>query len=391
MINIKDNNTRTVIFIGLAGSAAYVISKSSYVFTPIILSSLMKGLDLSATRSGFLMSQEMLAVSLSTMALATIIGKVSKQKMFMGGFLLLLLGFILTAASDSLAMIMVARMMVGIGGGMVAAVANAAISSSADPERGFGIALTVSGVLSAILMPLLTGLSDRYAHIGVFLCLALIAILLAPFCRLLFRNDISESKHYDIPTSRSLLPYITLVAIFLYFCVLGSAWAFARQIAIQANVESGIIGYIFAAATLVGISGGVVASFLSTRIGRIKPILGAGIMQILLVFVLTTSSTTFEFTASLLCVTTLLYFVMPYIYGVAAMFGENGRWGVAGGGAGLLGIALSSSVGGLLVDWAGYKMIGIAFAISGSLSIMILIFVIIQNSKSDTSVPVKVW
>ncbi|MCZ6804697.1 MAG: MFS transporter, partial [Proteobacteria bacterium] len=185
MFNIKDKNTRTVILIGLAGGAAYFISKSSFLFTPIILSSLMKGLNLSATKSGFLMSQEMLTLSLSTLALATIVGKVSKQKLFMGGFLLLFLGLILTAASDSLTVIMVARMMVGIGGGMVATVANAAISSSVDPERGFAVALTVSGILSAIVMPLLTKLSDHFEHVGVFLCLALFAVLLVPFCRIL--------------------------------------------------------------------------------------------------------------------------------------------------------------------------------------------------------------
>jgi hypothetical protein len=105
--------------------------------------------------------------------------------------------------------------------------------------------------------------------------------------------------------------------------------------------------------------------------------------------VLTTATTTLEYSASLTVSTITLYFIMPYLIGVAAMFGENGRWGAAGGGASLFGLALSAGVGGILVDWGGYKMIGIAFGISGSLSILIFIFVITQHGEANYSAYVK--
>ena len=359
--------------------------------TPVILSSIMRSLGLSATKAGFLVTLEMLTLALSTLTLASFIGKVSKRKVFVGGLLLILSGQIFSAVTDVFIFIVLGRMMVGLGGGFVVTVANATISSSSDPERLFSIAYVTSALLTAVVLAILANVSNQFAHTGVFIFLAVLAVICAPFCRPLFQCGSSDSEQPVLPATHPPLAYLTLLAIFIYYCVVGSAWAFAEQIAIQATVGSGIIGWIFSTVTLAGLAGGLLAAWLSTRIGRIKPIVACGIVQILAVFVLSTSTTTFEYSASLMVSTISLYFIMPYLLGAAAMFGENGRWGAAGGGASLLGLALSSAVGGMLVDWGGYKMIGIAFGISGTLSILILMFVITQRGKANDSAYVTAY
>lgn len=385
MFKIIKINTGTVLSIGIAGGAAYLIGKNSIIASPIILSSIKRGFELSATQAGIILTLEMLALAISSTLLSTIIGKIANRKLFLWGLLLLLLGHVFAALSDVVLLVVIARIIAGIGAGMIVVVANATMSSSSDPERAFALAFVISGIIAAAIMPVLTGLSDQFAHRGVFIFLAALSLLIAPLCKSMLKNSESHTMQPVILTTHPPLAYMTLLALFIYNCSVGSVWAFSEQMASQAGVESGKIGFIFAAAMSSGIAGGFMASWLSTKAGRIKPIIACGVVHILSILSLTTATTTFEYTASLILCAIALYFIMPYFLGVASMFDENGRWGAAGGGASLLGLAISASVGGVIIDWGGYKMIGIMFALSATLSILILTFVV--NYYSNTTVP----
>ena len=388
MSNTKNNSLRNVLFISIAGSAAYVIGQPVIGLSPVFLTSLMNGLDLSATKAGFLLTLEMLTLSFSTLLLASALGIVSKRTMFVGGLALIVFGQILSAMSETFALMAFGRILVGLGGAMIVTIANAAISITADPERIFALVFVLSGIAWAILLPVLTMLSAQWDYVGVFCFLAVLAVVLTPFCTSLFKHHGATTTRFVIPRTHPPLAYLTLLVITLYFCGAGSAWTFAAQIGVQANVNNRAIGIIFGAVTLVGLLGGFLASWVSTKKGRVMPIVGGGLVQIVSIFLFSTSTTPIEYTATLMMSTMSFYFIYPYMLGAAAMFGEQGRWGAAGGGAALLGLALSSSVGGVLVDWGGYQMIGIAFILMGIVSILVITFVI-ARFKASTALSVE--
>lgn len=124
MIHLKNKNLRTAVLVGIAGGVAYLIGQSSIQVTPVILSSIMRGLELSATKAGFLVTLEMLTLALSTLTLSSFIGNVSKGKVFIGGLLLLVLGQIISTITDVMKIIILGRIAVGMGGGMIVTVAN---------------------------------------------------------------------------------------------------------------------------------------------------------------------------------------------------------------------------------------------------------------------------
>ena len=302
--------------------------------------------------------------------------------MFVSGLALIVFGQILSAMGEVLTLVVFGRVLVGIGGGMIVTIANAAISTKADPERIFALVIVLSGIAWAILLPILTKLSEQWDHVGVFFFLAVLAVVLTPFCISLLKHHGSTTTRSVVTSTHPPLAYLTLLVIALYFCGAGGAWTFAGQIAVQANVDNEIIGFILAAVTLVGLLGGFLASWLSTKKGRIMPIIGGGLVQIASIFMYSTSTTPIEYTATLMIATMGFYFIYPYMLGAAAMFGEQGRWGAAGGGAALFGLALSPSVGGILVDWGGFRMIGIAFVFMGIMSILVITFVIARFKAS---------
>lgn len=382
MIQLK-NNFRKALIVGTAGGIALLIGQSSVLVTPVILSSLIRGLELSATNAGFLVTLEMLTLAVSTLVLASYIGGISKTRMFMAGLIALIIGQLVSALIDIPAFILLGRVLVGLGGGMMVTVINATLASSEDPERFFAIAYVTSALFTAFVIILLTELSNQYNHVGVFVFLAAMAVIGTAFCKPIYEGQYIGTSANVISLKNPALAYLTLFAIFIYYCGAGSAWAFAEQIGHHIKIDSGTIGLILSGVTLGGLVGGSVAAWLSTRAGRIKPLVACATIQVFSILLLSVSTTTLQYLVALMIATISLYLIMPYLIGVAAMFGENGRWGAAGGGASLLGLALSPVVGGILVDWGGYKIIGIAFAVLAPLSILILVFVIIQYSKSE--------
>ena len=382
----SENSLRKALVVGAAGGIALLIGQSSVLVTPVILSSLIRGLELSATRAGFLVTVEMLTLAVSTIFLSSCIGRISKTRMFVGGLITVILGQLVSALVDITAFILLGRVLVGMGGGMMVTVMNATLSSSGDPERFFAIAYVISASLTALVIIFLTELSNHYHHVGVFLFLAAFAVSGTAFCKPMYEGHYTGTSANVTPTENLPHVYMTLVALFIYYYGAGSAWAFAEQIGHDINIDSGTIGLILSGVTLGGLIGGSVAAWLSTRSGRIKPLVAFSSIQVVSIYLLSVSDTTLQFFVTLMVATISLYLIMPYLIGVAAMFGENGRWGAAGGGASLLGLALSPIVGGLLVDWVGYKMIGIAFAVLAPLSILILVFVVIQYSKSNATI-----
>ena len=100
MIHLK-NNIRMALVVGSAGGIALLIGQSSVLVTPVILSSLMRGLELSATEAGILVTMEMMTLALSTLVLASFIGKVSNKRVFIGGLLVLLTGQLMSALIDN--------------------------------------------------------------------------------------------------------------------------------------------------------------------------------------------------------------------------------------------------------------------------------------------------
>ena len=382
MVHLK-NNIGMALVVGTAGGIALLIGQSSVLVTPVIMSSLIRGLELSASRAGYLVTLEMLTLAFSTLILASYIGKVSKTKMFTAGMLVLVTGHLFAAFSDVIILIILGRVLVGLGGGMMVTVANATMASSADPERFFSIAFVTSALLTAIALIMLSIIAGQYNHAGVFVFLAALAIVGIVFCRPLLQGGYASSQNSAGRSRHPPLAYLTLLALFIYYCGAGSVWAFAEQKGHHLEIESVTIGLVLSAVTVGGLLSGSVAAWLSTRAGRAKPLVVCATLQVFSIFFFSVSTTTFQYSVSLMLATVSLYFIMPYLIGVAAMFGENGRWGAAGGGASLLGLAISATVGGMLVDWGGYKMIGIAFSIMGPIATLTLLFVIYQHGKSN--------
>lgn len=373
MLNKMKNHSRDDLLMLFACSAAYLVGNATYYMLPVIMIHMVKGFALSATQAGLLLTLEMVIISISSLISAFLLRTTPTRMMFKWGVLLVVIGQVFTAITDVVALLVIARMVVGVGGGLVLAITNATISASRNPEKMFSSVFIISGIGMIILLPILTLVGEKFSHTGIFGVFAVLAMTIIPLSTYILASTKLSAKQTVVPSKYRVAPYVTLVAIFLYFCGVGSVWAFSGQIGLQVGLGSGMIGLSLSAATLVGLIGGLLAYRLGTIHGHIKPIIGGWVFHLIAIVVLTATNSSYQFVICLMIVIFVFYFISPYMLGAAAMFGEGGRWGAAGAGAHMLGLTSSTIFGGVLVDWAGYQMIGITFGLLGTSSVLMLI------------------
>ena len=354
----------------IATVAAFAIGKASIGYAPVIVSAYMEGLDIGPKPAGFLMSGEYILTALFTLLISSFVHKISLTRAFLIGSACVLTGTILTVFSDTIVMIAAARVVVALGAGITIATSFAAVASTPDPERTFGHVYAWAGVGWAITFPLVSNAAGAYAYKGVFIVLAVLTLLLVIAYRLLPERVVMNKPSLKVGGgSNTMLGFVVVLAVFLYYLPTNAVWAFTSEIGAAAGMTAEQMGPVFSLATICGLLGGFFATWLTTRIGRHIPILVGGTTLIVGTLVLVNASSATQFVIAQLFVSTSIFFTAPYLFGLGAAIDSDGRWTSATSGAYLFGLSLGPGIGGMLVESVGIPAIGTFQLIVGAIAL----------------------
>ena len=108
----------------------------------------------------------------------------------------------------------------------------------------------------------------------------------------------------------------------------------------------------------IGVIGGLIASSIGTRYGRIWPVCVGVATAMTCISVITSTHTIPTYTASILTYIVSFTFISSYIYGLAGELDHHGRVMAAASGAGNIGVALAPFISGRLIASVGYEVMG---------------------------------
>src|SRR5438552_17703897 len=126
----------------------------------VMLLGAQSGLD--DQQLGYVASWEINATAAAIGFATFLVARLSWRQLALGGLLLLVLGSLLTGQCHTFSALVAARVVAGVGEGLAIAVAFAALGSSPNPDRAFGVYLVVGLSVSAALLGLLPRLLGRF-------------------------------------------------------------------------------------------------------------------------------------------------------------------------------------------------------------------------------------
>ena len=311
---------------GMAGQ-----SGSSFIFYALNHA----GLSVEAATTA--LTVEGIAMGVVMLAAAPAMHRLALRPALAFAVVLALLAQIASAYAHGFDLIIAARLVSGIGFGLIYAIASASAAAAVTPERVYAAAGTIQLVAGTALNPVL-GRGQALGLKGVFFAIAFYGVLLA--IGLLFAPP-PRSLKAAIPQAVTARPSLAAIAIVLLMMILfavGTNGVYIYYVPVAAKVglsEAGL-GDGLALVSLVGALGGVAASWLGMKAGRLAPLtislLAMGGVSIWLLRI----DAAWQFWLVFTLWIAVYIFVNAYLFGVAVAVDPGGRLAAALGGILLL-------------------------------------------------------
>ena len=167
------------------------------------------------------------------------------------------------------------RFLAGFGSGMYTAVAMAVFGTSIRPALAYNLMLFSFAFSQALEMRILPQLSMNGIYWVFIVCFLLTLPFLGwiksyPKPRSQDTESITTSKNNS---SKPLLAWVCLFAIFLTYINIGAYWTYIELAALDGNTDPELVGEVLVWASLCSLLGCLIATLLSNRFGLLRPLL----------------------------------------------------------------------------------------------------------------------
>ena len=351
-------------------SAIYPVGPAAIILMPLIVGGLVDSYGFSEQQAGVIATGEGIGLVLGLLTAALWVRSVTWR-------LALLVGLTTYAALnfgsplvDGHAGILVLRFLSGFVGGGVFAIVVAALGDNREPDRAFGIAQAVQGLIMGALFAWAPSLMSESGINSLFYLMAILALTTMIFVPQFPRRGVVDAAPVpsdsagDPPSSAPILLYLGLFGGFAYYLAVFGFWGFIERMGIRAGLEESTIGYALGISQLAAISGALFAAGAAQRFGRFLPLLIALVGQLWVLWVLVGQFSAWAFYAGACAYQGLYVMATSYQLGVIAHLDSKGKFIVVMTALQGLGAALGPSIAAALIDDGAYSGINAAAALT---------------------------
>jgi predicted MFS family arabinose efflux permease len=348
-----------ILRVSAAGSVCWAISLFGLYGQLQLLGPIMERFGALEGAVGQLYSLENGAFFTTILLASGPLARVSRVRTALLGVLLYVVGNVASAYAGSLDALLLARVLAGVGSGLVGAAGTASAASAIAPERVFAIITVVHNLLLSAQFKALPYVLEEADPSGGYLLMAGAGVVMMPFFFWLLpprsNGDASEglvTLLLAAPNRR--LAVVALLGIFIYETAQSGVFAFVDQLGIRAGIDKYARGDALSVTGLVGLVGGVFAFWVGRRFGRIWPILIGMGGNVAAAVGLTLCEGAAAYVALNLLWNVAYNFLSPYVMGALAAMDDRGRWAVAGEALWNGGTVPGPWIAGNLVERGGY-------------------------------------
>jgi predicted MFS family arabinose efflux permease len=267
----------------------------------------------------------------------------------------------MTAAAVSFSLLALSRVIAGLGMGVAAGAAQAAVAASMKPDRVYGMYFAVSTALGTVLLLLLPQLLSAHGYLAGYSTLGAIALVGIPLVIWLPRPPLTDVRSGapkgGVPRRAIAIP--ALIALALIAASDYGLWTFIERIGAHAGMSPEAIGETLAIATLAGSAAAALTAWAGARLGRIIPVVVSFSIMTGVAAALTNSSQPETYVVLLIVWAASAFIAYSYVMGGLAAADSSGRLSALAAGTRSVGAAIGPSASGFVVTAAGYQKLGL--------------------------------
>ena len=352
-------NNRTVI---IAAACAFNIGMLSWWAQPLIIHAMIEGLALSEPQAGLVVSAEVMAIALTSLAIAPRVHRLPARRACFYGCLAAVLFHFISIFTTGYGGLLAARLCAGIAEGLVYAIAIGVVASTVNPDRGYGIINAFNIVFASLFLAFVPGIEFSQPQVVTFSCLAAAALILAPAVCTMPESVLNPDKHSSVGiTGFDHNVWLLLLAVLLWGTGVNTLWPYLFYIGSQTALEARQIGLVLGSSGFAAFAGVLLMIFIGARYGHLRPLLAGLGMNLVASLMVTMLPGALTYTAGVVLSMATIYFVFPYLLAVSAEMDATGRVATAVGGINMSTGGIGPVIGGYLVSGGGPEAIGYVF------------------------------
>lgn len=363
-------------------SILYPLGPAAIILMPMIVGGLIDGYGLSEQQAGNIAAAEGMGVVVASIVASFWIRRVSWTKTLLVSMLLTALLHCIAANLTGYVALLSVRFLAGMSAGTIFAVTVAALGDNKEPDRAFGVAQAVQGIMMFAAFAAAPMLLETWAVSGLYYMLAAGCILMMPVA-LRFPDsgiDHSELAAQSGPVKgATALIWLGLFASVIFFISVFGLWTFIERIGVVAELPNNTIGLALGASQLIAVGGAALAAVLSDRYGRALPLLVVLIGQCLVLWMLIGKFSSMTFFIGAGIFQALFMIGVAYQMGAIAKIDLKGKYLVLMTAAQGLGAAFGPGIAAGLIRGSDYSGVNMLAAACLLISILMFLFIIYRS------------
>lgn len=330
----------------------YPLGPAATILMPMIVGGLIDNYHFSEQQAGNIAALEGLGLVVASVLAALWIRRVSWVTALAVAFVAYAVLNAVSIALEEYLPLVGLRFLAGFAGGCLFAVTVAALGDNREPDRAFGLAQAVQGVMMLagfMAAPYLLqswGVGALYGMLSTASVALMVTLRWFPAHG---RHGAHAPAGAHGRASHAGLIWLGLFASVLYFMNVFGFWAFVERMGQAAGLPAETIGTALGVSQLAAIAGALAAAWASDRHGRYLPLVIVLLGQVAAVFALSGTFGTTAFFASTSAFQALFIVAVSYQMGAIAGLDTRGRFLVMMTGAQGLGAAIGPAAAAALI------------------------------------------
>ena len=369
-------------------SAIYPVGPAAIILMPLIVGGLVDSYGFSEQQAGAIATAEGIGLVLGLLTAAFWVRSVNWRIALLAGLAVYAALNFGSSLIEGYTGILALRFLSGFVGGGVFAIIVAALGDNREPDRAFGIAQAVQGLVMGLLFagaPILMAASGINTLFYLMAGLAVVTMVFLPrFPRRGVSNYGTEFPEKVDPSSGPvpIAMYFGLFGGFVYYLAVFGFWGFIERMGMQAGLEDSTVGYALGISQLAAIFGALLAAGAAQRFGRFLPLLIALLGQLWVLWILVGQFSSWSFYVGACAYQGLYVMATSYQLGVIAQLDSKGKFIVVMTALQGLGAALGPSIAAALINDGDYSGINAASAVALVLSLGLFLVLARAHKKS---------
>lgn len=259
---------------GLGGAVhAFVIPGIAFQLMPVIIGAVKGDLGLATGQLGAIPAIELGAMTLANLLGAWLIRGGTWRTLLWSGWVLLILGNFASAAASSAEALFACRAFAGFGGGLLSAVAAAALARAPSPERIFATSAVTQAILAAACMAAAPTLLKIGSWGALFTTVAVLALPgLAVIGRIAALHPLANDAREQVrmPGARwNALMVWGPVGMLLSYLAMSMVWVYLGEVGTQSSLSIEAVAAGLSAGTLAGVASSLFVTAVGSKLPRV--------------------------------------------------------------------------------------------------------------------------